>query len=169
MSHPLVLALFGDRAAAAGAARTVHALGIDPGDLSIVARTHDDEGVLARAVNGTPGVEIEDSRLGGLLGDLSGQILAAIAFVMPGIGPIVTAGPLSADLGEAVGHATGGVGSTLEKAGLPKAQADRWQARIKEGTVLLGVHTQPQDALRVQQALERAGADEIAMATWAQD
>lgn len=169
MSHPLVLALFGDRARAAVAARAVHGLGIDRGNLSIVARTHDDEGTLARAVDGTPGVEIEDSRVGGLLGELGGHILAAIALVMPGIGPIVTAGPLAADLGEAVGHVTGDFGSTLEKAGLSKAQAAAWQRRIQQGTVLLGVHTQPQESLRVRQTLEQCGADEVAMATWDKD
>jgi hypothetical protein len=166
MTHPLLLALFADREAAAAAARAVRDLGVGRGDLSIVARTHDDEGRLARAVDGTPGVEIEDSRLGSLIGALGGQILAAIALVMPGIGPIVTAGPLAADLGEAVGHATGGVGATLEKAGLPEAQAERWQARVEKGTVLLGVHARALDVLRLRQALERSGADEIAMATW---
>lgn len=169
MSHPLVLALFGDRARATVAARAVHELGIDRGNLSIVARTHDDEGTLARAVDGTPGVEIEDSRVGGLLGELGGHILAAIALLMPGIGPIVTAGPLAADLGEAVGHVTGGFGSTLEKAGLSKAQAAAWQSRIRQGAVLLGVHTQPQELLRVRQALEQCGADEVVMATWGKD
>ena len=169
MPHPLVLALFGDRAAAAAAANAVRKLGVDPSHLSIVARTHDDEGALARAVDGTPGVEIEDSRMGGLLGELSGHILAAIAVVMPGIGPIITAGPLAADLGEAVGHVTGDFGSTLEKAGLSKAQAATWLSRIQEGTVLLGVHTQPEASVRVRQALERCGADEVAMATWSKD
>jgi hypothetical protein len=169
VSHPLVLALFGDRAATAIAARAVRELGLDRADLSIVAKTHDDEGALARAIGGTPGVEIEDSRLGWLLGELSGQILAAMAIVMPGIGPIVTAGPLAADLGEAVGHATGSLSATLEKAGLSKAQASRWQTRIEQGMVLLGVHAQPEQALRVQQALEQSGADEVAIATWSAD
>ena len=169
VSHPLVLALFGDRYVAATAARALRELGVDRADLSIVARTHDDEGVLARDVGGTPGVEIEDSRLGWLLGELSGHILAAIAIVMPGIGPIVTAGPLAADLGEAVGHATGSLSSTLEKAGLSKAQASAWQTRIEQGMVLLGVHAQPDQSLRVRQALEQAGADEVAMATWTGD
>ena len=169
MAHPLVLALFADRAAAAAAARAVRELGVDRANLSIVARTHDDEETLARAVDGTPGVEIEDSRVGGRLGELGGHILAAIALVMPGIGPIVTAGPLAADLGEAVGHVTGDFGSTLEKAGLSKARASAWQNRIQQGTVLLGVHTRPQEALRVRGALEQCGADEVIMATWEKD
>ena len=167
VSHPLVLALFTDRAAAAAAARALRDLGVERGDLSIVARAHDDEVRLARAVGGTPGVEIEDSRLGRLLGELGGHILAAIAIVMPGIGPIVTAGPLAADLGEAMGHVAGGLSSTLERAGLSKTQASTWQVRIQDGAVLLGVHTNPDESLRVRQSVESSGADEVAMATWA--
>jgi hypothetical protein len=169
VSHPLVLARFGDRDVAATAARAVRELGVERADLSIVARTRDDEGMLARAVGGTPGVEIEDSRLGWLLGELSGHILAAIAIVMPGIGPILTAGPLAADLGEAVGHATGSLSATLEKAGFSRAQASRWQTHIEQGMVLLGVHAKPETSLRVRQALEDAGADEVTMATWTGD
>ena len=166
MSHPLVLALFADRPSASAAARLVRELGVDSADLSIVARTHADEGALARSVDGTPGVEIEDSRLGWVLGELSGHVLAAIAVVLPGIGPLVTAGPLGAELGEMIGHVAGGLAGTLEKAGLSRAQAAAWQSQIEAGSVLLGVHSTPEDALRVGQSLERSGAAEVAMATW---
>lgn len=166
MSHPLVLALFADRAAAAAAARAVRELGVDSSDLSIVTRAHDEEVELARAVGGTPGAEIEDSRLGSWLGELGGHILAAIAIVMPGVGPIVSAGPLAADLGEAIGHAAGGLASTLERAGLSKTDASSWQARIQEGAVLLGVHIRGVEVTRVRQSLEQSGADGVAMAGW---
>ena len=58
------------------------------------------------------------------LGELGGQVLAAIAVVMPGIGPIVAAGPLSAGLGEAAGHVAGGLASALKNAGVPAERAD---------------------------------------------
>jgi uncharacterized membrane protein len=166
VSHPLVLALFADRTAAAVAARGVRDLGIDRGDLSIVARAHDDEVNLARAVDGTPGAEIEDSRLGSWLGELSGHLLAAIAIVMPGVGPIVTAGPLAAELGETVGHATGGLASTLERAGLSEAAAAGWQSKIEDGAVLLGVHVRTGQESEIRKLLERHGADGVAMANW---
>jgi hypothetical protein len=166
MSHPLLLALFADRAKAAEAARAVRELGIERSALSIVARSHDDEGVLAQAVDGTPGVEIEDSKLGWVLGELSGHILAAIAVVLPGIGPIVAGGPLAAELGEVVGHATGGLVATLERAGLTDTQATAWESRIESGAVLLGVHAQADTSAGVRLSLERHGADEVALVTW---
>lgn len=166
MPHPLILALFDSPEAALPAARAVRDLGVDRGLLSIVARTHQEEGALAERLEATPGVEIEDSRIAARLGELGGQLLAAIAVVMPGIGPIVAAGPLSAELGEAVGHVAGGVAWVLSKAGLPEAQAARWQGRIEQGAVLLGVHVTGGDVSAVRAALERSGAGEIALAQW---
>src|SRR5688500_19559444 len=101
MSHPLVLALFDSPSSAASAARALRALGIPQERVSIVARSHDEEGVLARASDASPGSEIEDSRPAGRLGELSAHLLAAIALIVPGIGPIVADGPLAAGLGEA--------------------------------------------------------------------
>ena len=166
MTHPVVFALFRDRGRAALAAAAVRALGIDRADLSVVSRTHQDEGVLAHEVGATPGAEIEDSRVAARLGELGGQILAAIAIVLPGIGPIVTAGPLSADLGEAVGHMAGGVAAVLRHAGLPEEQAGHWQTRIEHGDVLLGVHVRSGDVSVIRTALQDRGADAIQVAQW---
>jgi hypothetical protein len=166
MSHPLVLALFPDPSTAAGAVRALRELGLDPASLSIVLRSHDQEVKLARQVGATPGAEIEDSRPAARLGELGGQILAAIALVMPGIGPIVSAGPLAADLGEAAGHLAGGIVSVLRKAGLGEEQAGRWQSRLEEGAVVLGAHTTLERVDAVRQALSASGADEIERAEW---
>jgi hypothetical protein len=166
MRHPLVLAIFGDRAAAAGAARALQALGVDPINLSVVSRSHDEEGALAQEVGGTPGAEIEDSRAASWLGELSGHLLAAIALVMPGIGPIVGAGPLSADLAEAAGHIAGGIASILTRAGFRPEIADAWQARVKQGAVVLGVHVRGLDIDAVRAAFDESGADEIEIAEW---
>src|ERR671912_2672551 len=103
MSHPVVLALFDDAAAAAAAARDLRALGVPRERVSIVARSHDQEGVVAQQAGASPGSEIEDSRPASRLGELSAHLLAAIALVMPGIGTIVADGPLAAGLGEAAG------------------------------------------------------------------
>ncbi len=166
MTHPLVLALFRDSGSAARAAAAVRQLGVDRRDLSVVCRRHDDESALAREVGATPGTEIEDSRVAARLGELSGQILAAIAVVLPGIGPIVTAGPLSADLGEAAGHLAGGIASVLRRAGLPEPRAEAWERRVKHGAVLLGVHVRDAEVPVVSGTLSEQGADEVTVAEW---
>lgn len=167
MSHPLLLGLFDDRATAAGAARALHASGVDREHLSVVARTHDEEGRLAEELDGTPGADLEDSRRAARLGELSGVLLAAMAVIMPGIGPIVTAGPLSAGLGEAAGHVAGGLRSILSHAGVPAAQAAEIEAAVREGGVLLGVHTRVADVARLAGELAQHGARTVARAEWA--
>jgi hypothetical protein len=166
MSHPLVLAVFDDAAAAAAAARALHGIGITRDRISVVARNHDEAGVLARQMDATPGVDIEDSRPAAILGELGGQVLAAIALVLPGIGPIVAAGPLSAGLGEAAGHVAGSVASVLAGAGIPEERADALQRAVESGAVLIGVHISDGHVADVRSALASAGARELDVARW---
>src|SRR3954466_15685620 len=138
MSHPLVLGLFDDAAAAAAAARALRALGLGTQQVSIVARSHDAEGELAEATGASPGSELEDSRPASRMGELSAHLIAAVALMLPGIGPIVADGPLAAGLGEAAGHAAGGLARMLERAGLSANEATAWQSRVEAGAVLIG-------------------------------
>ncbi len=166
MAHPLVLALFPSASAAAGAARAVHALGVGRDRISVVARNHDEEGALAEQMDASPGADIEDSRPAARLGELSGQVLAAIAIVLPGIGPIVTAGPLAAGLGEAAGHVAGGVASALASAGVAPSRAAALEKEIEAGAILLGVHAAQQDVAAIRDALSSSGASTVETANW---
>ena len=164
--HPLVLALFDDPAAAAAAARDLRGLGIARERVSVVARSHDEEGALAEASGASPGSEIEDSRAASRLGELSGHLLAAIALVLPGIGPIVADGPLAAGLGEAAGHVAGGIARALRQAGLERGEADRWQQQIEQGAILVGAHIDESTVPTVHGVFSRNGAASIAEAIW---
>src|SRR5262245_16297214 len=164
--HPLVLALFDDPASAAAAARGLRSLGIARERVSVVARSHDEEGALAEASGASPGSEIEDSAAASRLGELSGHLLAAIALVLPGIGPIVADGPLAAGLGEAAGHVAGGIARALRQAGLDRTEADHWQKRIEQGAILVGAHVDRSAVAAVQGVFTSKGAASIAEATW---
>lgn len=166
MSHPVVLALFETASAAALAARGLRALGVPRERVSIVARSHDEEGEIARASGASPGSEIEDSAPASRLGELSGHLLAAIALVMPGIGPIVADGPLAAELGEAAGHLAGGIGPTLEHAGLDRSVAQQWELRIQAGAFLVGAHVDEAAVDPARGVMAQAGTADIAVGTW---
>ena len=166
MSHPLLMALFGDRRAATAAARQLHAAGVARNDLSVVASDHQTEGTIADEVGGSPGSEMEDSRSAGHLGELGGFLLAAIAIGMPGTGALVAAGPLAAELGEAAGHAAGHLSSTLVKAGLSDKEAVDWQLRIHAGAVLLGVHARSIQPAAAESALASNGAERVVVTQW---
>ncbi len=80
--------------------------------------------------------------------------------------PIVTGGPLAAELGEAAGHVAGSLASVLTSAGLPHERAEALQREVAQGAVLLGVHVAPPDVERVRDSLSAAGAVRVEMVTW---
>lgn len=166
MAHPLVLGIFDSVPGAAHAARAVHALGVTAPELSVVARDHAEEEALARSLDATPGAEIEESRRAARLGELGAYLVAAVAVGVPGLGPIVAAGPLSAEFGEAAGRAAGGLGGVLRTAGVSDAVASTWEARVHDGAILLAVHATPATAEAIQGAFEQSGASSVALAQW---
>jgi len=160
------MALFDDAAAAAGAARDLRKLGIARERVSIVTRSHDEEGALAQASGASPGSEIEDSWTASRLGELGAHLVAAIAVFMPGIGPIVADGPLAAAVGEAAGHLAGGVARALERAGLEPADAARWQKRIESGAFLIGAHLDGAPVEPARDVLILHGGSPLAVGNW---
>lgn len=162
----LAIGLFDDTEAALRAVRSARSGGAGPEDVSVVARSHAIESRLARASGGTPGAEMEDSRVGTALGEIGGYILAAIALVLPGIGPIVAAGPLAAELGESIGHATGGIARVLERCGLSADEAQAYAKRVERGEILIVVHAEERDVQRHLERLQAAGARETRRGNW---
>ena len=166
MSHPLVLGLYKSASAAAAGARAVHAAGVPRDRISVVARSHDEEGALASQMDATPGADIEDSRSAAVLGELGAHVFAAIALVMPGIGPIVAGGPLAAGLGEVAGHVAGSVTSALTSAGVPEREASAFEREVQAGAVLLGVHVSGDAVPAIREALATSGAVRVVTANW---
>src|SRR6478752_7095333 len=97
--------------------------------------------------------------VGGTLGWLAG--IGALA--IPGLGPFIAAGPIMAALaGVGVGGAIGGITGALIGMGIPEYEAKRYEGRIKEGGVLLSVHSDNSDWTRkAKEILERTGADDV--------
>ena len=77
--------------------------------------------------------------VGAALGWLAG--IGALA--IPGVGPFIAAGPIMAALGgAAIGTAAGGLIGALVGMGIPEFEAKRYDAKIREGNILLSVHTE---------------------------
>jgi len=100
--------------------------------------------------------------LGGALGWLAG--IGALA--IPGVGPFVAAGPILAALsGAAVGGTVGGIAGALIGLGIPEYEAKRYEGKIKEGNVLISVHTEDSDQVkRAKEIFEECGARDISTA-----
>jgi hypothetical protein len=97
--------------------------------------------------------------LGGTLGWLAG--IGALA--IPGVGPFIAAGPIMAALaGAGVGGAVGGLTGALIGMGIPEYEAKRYEGRVKEGGILLSVHSDDSAwTKRAKEILERTGAEDI--------
>jgi hypothetical protein len=97
--------------------------------------------------------------IGGSLGWLAG--IGALA--IPGLGPFIAAGPIIAALaGVGVGGAIGGIAGALIGMGIPEYEAKRYEGRVKEGGILLSVHSDDSDwTKRAKNILERTGAQDI--------
>jgi hypothetical protein len=97
--------------------------------------------------------------LGGVLGLLAG--IGALA--IPGVGPLIAAGPIVAALsGAGVGGTVGGLTGALIGLGIPEYEAKRFEGRISKGAVLLSVHCATSDEVkRAKDILEHTGAEDI--------
>jgi hypothetical protein len=100
--------------------------------------------------------------VGGTLGWLAG--IGALA--IPGLGPFIAAGPIMAALaGAGVGGTLGGLTGALVGMGIPEYEAKRFEGRVKEGGILLSVHSDNSDwTKRAKEILERSGAEDISSA-----
>lgn len=98
--------------------------------------------------------------VGGTLGWLVGMGALAI----PGLGPLIAAGPIVAMLaGAGAGAAVGGLTGALIGMGIPEYEARRYESHIKSGGILLSVHTgNSESAKAAKMVLEQTGATEIA-------
>jgi len=98
--------------------------------------------------------------IGGTLGLLAGIGMLAI----PGLGPFIAAGPIMAALaGLGAGGAIGGIAGGLIGVGIPEYEAKRYEGRVREGGILLSVHSDsPAWTKRAKEVLERTGAADIA-------
>lgn len=120
-------------------------------DFAVEHHTKAPEGTAAGAASGAV--------LGGVLGWLAGIGMLAI----PGIGPLVAAGPIVAALaGVGAAGAVGGMVGALVGMGIPEYEAKRYEGRVKNGGILLSVHSDNSDwTNRAKDILKHVGAEDI--------
>ncbi len=80
---------------------------------------------------------------GGVAGGTLGLLAGIGALAIPGLGPLIAAGPLLAALsGAAVGAAVGGLTGALIGMGIPELEAKQYEGKIRDGNILISVHTE---------------------------
>jgi hypothetical protein len=121
------------------------------------------------AADGAGTGAVSGTVLGGALGLLVGAGLLAI----PGIGPVLAAGPLAAGigtiaatvgagaLGAGIGAATGGLMGGLVGAGVPKEDAEHYAEGVRRGGTLVTVNAEDSMASTAHDVLQRHNAIDI--------
>jgi len=100
---------------------------------------------------------------GAVLGGGLGWLVGIGALAIPGLGPFIAAGPIMAALaGAGVGGAVGGLTGALIGMGIPEYEARRYEGRVKDGGILLSVHSDDSAwTKKAKEILERTGAQDI--------
>ena len=100
---------------------------------------------------------------GGVTGGVIGLLAGIGALAIPGVGPLIAAGPIMAALsGAAIGGATGGIVGGLIGLGIPEIEAKRYEEKLKAGNYLIAVHTRDDDEEdRAKEIFKDARAEDI--------
>ena len=103
---------------------------------------------------------------GGITGGVLGWLTGIGALAIPGLGPMIAAGPIVAALaGVGAVGALGGFIGALVGMGVPEYEAKRYEGRIREGGILLSVHCDASDWVRrAKEVLTNTGAQDIGSA-----
>ncbi len=104
---------------------------------------------------------------GALLGGALGWLAGIGTLAVPGLGPLIAAGPIMAALsGAAAGGTIGGVTGALIGMGIPEFEAKRYEGKVKAGNALISVHTDNSDeSSRAKKIFEEEGAEDVATAS----
>lgn len=84
----------------------------------------------------------EGALAGGAIGGATGLLAAAAGVAIPGLGPVLIAGPILAGLaGAGFGIAAGGIIGALTRAGIPESEAHYFAEGVRRGGTLVTVST----------------------------
>jgi hypothetical protein len=163
-----VYAIANSEAQAIRIATRLKASGFTPSDISILAP--DRSGLrdlghqnATKAPEGAAAGVGTGAILGGALGWLAGVGLLAI----PGLGPLIAAGPILAALsGAAVGGGLGGLAGALVGLGIPEFEAKQYESRLRTGNILMCVHVDDsEEAGLVREIMGEEKAEDISTGT----
>src|SRR6478752_7132640 len=104
---------------------------------------------------------------GAILGGALGWLAGVGALAIPGVGPLIAAGPILAALsGAAVGGTVGGLNGALVGLGIPEYEAKLYEAKLRGGNILMAVHVDDsEEAALVRQIMTEEKAEDISTGT----
>jgi len=157
-----VVAVFGSHDQAEDAVRELQKSGFDMKKLSIVGKDyHTDEQVVGYYTTGDR--MMYWGKLGAFWGGFWGLLFGSAFFWVPGIGPLLVAGPLTAAIIGALENAAlvGGLsalGAGLYSLGIPKDSVVEYETAVKAGNLVLVAHGTPEDVVKAKSIVAQTDA-----------
>lgn len=154
-----IVGLFENRSQAQQLVQRLHACNIAGEDISVMSPgdSADDSAGGDRASSVAIG-----AGAGAALGGLGGLLVGLGALAIPGIGPVLAAGPIAAALaGAGLGAAAGGVIGALTELGIPEEDAHVYAEGVRRGGTLVTVHADDEMADEIMALMARHGAVDV--------
>lgn len=129
-------------------------------DISILAKDdHSRENARGADTPYSGGDSITDgASTGGIVGGLVGLAAGAGALAIPGVGPLLAAGPIAGLLS---GAATGGIAGGLADYGIPADRGRFFEDKIKQGSILVTVKCDDTKAQEASGVLNQYGGKNV--------
>ncbi|WP_339247711.1 general stress protein [Paenibacillus sp. FSL F4-0243] len=134
-----IVGIFDTEQEATRAIEGLHNQGFSNEEISVITRDRDE----LRHISDDTGTKAPEgvatgAATGGVLGGVTGLLAGIGALAIPGIGPILAAGPIVATLtGVAVGAGAGGLVGGLIGLGIPEDEAKEYEGYVESGKILV--------------------------------
>lgn len=134
-----LVALYDDVRTAHRVVNELTSRGFNRDSISVVARDVDEEYASYVDRDYKDGDDAaEGAGIGAVIGGIGGLLVGLGALAIPGIGPVVAAGPIVAGLtGAGIGAVAGGIVGALVDMGLPEEEAHRYAEGVRRGGTLV--------------------------------
>ena len=141
-----VVGVFSNLNSAKESAAQLRTGGFTTEEINIISKEKTNDNVVDNM--GSDDSVADGTMAGGAIGGIGGLLLSAGALTIPGIGPIIAAGPIAATIAGAVG---GGITGGLIDWGIPSDKSEEYNDEIAYGKTLAIIRT---DESKVQQAIQ---------------
>jgi uncharacterized membrane protein len=163
--NDVVVAVYKDHESAEEAVQELQRAGFDMKKLSIVGKDYHTEEHVTGYYNAGDRMKYW-GKLGAFWGGVWGLLVGAAFFAVPGIGPVLVAGPLVAWIVGALEGAivTGGlsaIGAGLYSIGIPKDSVVRYETELKVSNFLLIAHGAAEEIAKAREIINTTSPEEV--------
>ncbi|WP_150268203.1 general stress protein [Paenibacillus tepidiphilus] len=134
-----IVGVFATEQEATRAIEELQSRGVPTDDISVITRDRDDlKNISEDTGTLAPEGVATGAATGGVVGGVAGLLAGIGALAIPGIGPILAAGPIVATLtGAAIGAGAGGLVGGLIGLGIPEDEAREYETFVDRGDILV--------------------------------